>query len=171
MHCNHHVTIDQLTSPMQADSESRTRDGESADCLAFLREVSAFQQRIAATLKSLDLTLRNFEVLQCLAAGPLMQSAISELLNSYKASVSRSVSHLSRQGWVSCNHLPTDKRVCYVELTVEGNDRLEQARSHIASLLSQLNTCLGDNEQRLLISINGYLARLLAANPDENPVS
>lgn len=96
---------------MAAESDSTTRYGKSADCVAFLREVSTFQGRIAATLRPLDLTLREFEVLQCLAAGPLMQSAICEVLDSYKVSVSRSVSRLSRKNWVSCDRPPTDKRV------------------------------------------------------------
>lgn len=156
---------------MQANTESRTPDGESADCLAFLREVSAYQRGIAAALKPLNLTLCEFEVLQFLAAGPLNQAAIGEQLNKSKVSVCRCVARLSEHGWVNCRRPPADKRVCFVELTAAGSARLEQARSRITVLLCQLNICLGDNEQRLLIRINGYLTRLLAAKVDESPVS
>lgn len=105
---------------------------------------------------NLGLNLRDYEILQCLLEGPLSQSTIAARLNSYKASVSRGVSHLSERGWVTCRRRPSDKRICLVEVTDEGSRRLQTAQAGIASVLSKLNASLGTKEQSQLIRIIEY---------------
>lgn len=151
---------------MEAEKLWRLQQAEASDCVTFLREVSVLQERIGAALGPLGLTLRQFEVLQCLTAGSLNQIAISDQLNRSKVSVCRCVARLSEEGWVNCRRPPADKRVCFVELTAEGNDRLEVAQSRIAALLAELNTCLGHEEQRSFSRISEYLNRLAGAESD-----
>ena len=151
---------------MEAEKLSRMQQAETSDCVAFLREVSVLQERIGAALGPLGLTLREFEVLQCLAAGSLNQAAIGDQLNRSKVSVCRCLARLNEEGWVNCRRPPADKRVCFVELTAEGNDRLEVAQSCIAALLGELNTCLGDKEQRFFSRISNYLSRFAGAEAE-----
>lgn len=141
-----------LNSPLPRDPIAQAREqwvahgwaseaNAMAAITAVMRTASIFLQRADAFLKPHGLTFARFEVLALLGfskRGSLPMSHASELLQVHATSLTNSVDRLEATGLVQRVAHPTDGRTRLLELTAQGLEVLDAARTDLnAQLFAQ----------------------------------
>jgi DNA-binding MarR family transcriptional regulator len=161
------------------DSWSRERPDLKVQPVAVVMRVNRlaahFQAELDAVFAEFGLSNPSFELLATLrrAGHPyrLSQRQLGDTLGLTAGTVSLRVKHLLRQGLVTVEADPTDRRVTFVGLTDRGQQRFDQAApAHLANeedLLRALPTedqaALARLLRRLLLSFEGAPASLTPA--------
>lgn len=107
---------------------------DAADGMALVTSITRvqaiFQQRIDSLLKPFDLTFARYEILMLLSfsrEGALPMGAIGRRLQVHPTSVTSAIDRLERQGFVSREDHPTDRRAKLARLTEDGRSTAKAA--------------------------------------------
>jgi DNA-binding MarR family transcriptional regulator len=95
--------------------------------------------------------------------GKLSLTEIARRVGVTTTNVTNLIDGLERDGWVERFASPSDRRVTYVQLTPQGQERCEQLIPATARFTSQLFAGLSDEEKTSLIAILQKLRRIADA--------
>lgn len=145
---------------ISAEFPSTFAHSGSLELLSLFKIAAKLEDCVESALAPLPLTLREFEVLLCLAREPLPHTAIANALGTNKPAISRGVASLVASGCVRCQTVPEDKRVSVVFLTDRGSQQLAQAEKLIIELVRDLNSSSDSLAAFLYLELKALLRRL-----------
>lgn len=76
----------------------------------------------------------------------LTPTSLNDLLGTKKPATSRMLTVLEKKGYLAKISDEKDHRICYLELTNNGKDVLEQERKFYQSIIQRISTRFGENE-------------------------
>ena len=118
------------------DSETSEGRADLEDVQFWLLSARTLVLDLKRALRPLRLTPDAWLILEGLAPGPRMPSALAEDLGIQKGSMSRWLSRLEAYGWVDCRNESLDQRRKTASLTSSGRQQLERARCMLSELLA-----------------------------------
>lgn len=129
----------------------------------FFRKIQLnFSRYYTRVLTRMDLTLPQFALLALLAhSGPLAMSEAGRKLHVTKPAVTYLTKQLARKKYLKRKCLKKDQRVCLLEISPRGENRVRQTQSHILNFLFKTLEQFPEHEQRTIIRFYGQLAQTI----------
>ncbi len=113
-----------------------------------VRVIARLARRFETRLGDTTMTLPQFRVLAFLTEGEWAASALAELLDVSRPSVTALVDGLVERGWVERRESPEDRRRVLHQITDDGRAALEASTGCLATALDDLLDLLDGDERR-----------------------
>jgi MarR family transcriptional regulator for hemolysin len=127
-------------------------------------------QRLNAALRPMSLASRHVSVMFLIRDGVQTQRDLVARLHTDKTGMVRVIDDLERLGYVSRTPSTRDRRVTILALTREGDQALQNAQQHTASVAAELFHAVSPRDLDMLKSIlERTLASTLAGRPVGGP--
>jgi len=124
----------------------------------------------AAAVAGLDLTQKQFAVLELLAANPgASQIDLGATLGTDRATMMALVDRLAARGWVERAVSANDRRRQELRLTQTGQAGLSEARQLVVAHEARLLADISPAERQLVIDVLGRLRQATATGPADSP--
>ncbi len=129
--------------------------------LAIARVYSLMTKQLDRSLRTIQLTISQFEVLMILSAKEgVSQQDLADSLLVTKGNVCTVLGRMEKSKWVYRRQDPEDARAYCLHLSARGRRMVEKAAPLAAHQVRLMMSCLSPDEQR---SLNGLLDRLEGA--------
>ncbi len=158
------------TRPSHSDQESRASGSDHEALRLWLRLLTCtnlIEGRIRARLRaSFDCTLPRFDLMAQLERHPegLKMGEISKRLMVTGGNVTGITDQLVKEGLVTREGLPRDKRATLVKLTATGRKTFARMAEEHEQWVAGLFSKVGDKERKQLLDLLGELKQALAAD-------
>ncbi len=157
------------TASKSAPSRRRKPEADVPDVFDFQSNALGYQLRLAQLrafdlffemLSPLDLSPARVTALSLIAMSPgTNQAALAKALNVAGPSALKLVDGLESAGWIRRMEVEGDRRRYSLQLTEQGQARLEQLREKLAEYETRLTAGLSAAERLQLMDLLGRLAR------------
>lgn len=129
----------------------------------FFRKIQLnFSRYYTRVLTRMDLTLPQFALLALLAhSGPLPMSEVSRKLYVSKPAVTYLTKQLARKKYLKRRCPKKDQRVCLLEISPRGENRVRETQSHILGILFNTLEQFPEKEQEIVVRFYGRLAQTI----------
>ena len=127
-----------------------------------LAQLASIATPIERELKrQFDVSRNEYHVLIILERGPLPQKSLCVHTQSTPAAVSRWLTHLDREGWVTRQHADNNQRDFLSHLSRRGVNQLRRIRGHLAEILQPMADELTPEDERVLRQLERNMIGLL----------
>ena len=152
-----------MSSLTKEASTKSPRSGTELAAGGLLRRASSrYQVQLDQCLAPFEVTASQFQVLKILAESQTSTfNSIAGQLDVDMAAVTRLGDRLEKRGLVLRRRCTQDRRVCFLELTEEGNKLIPQLAKEAAQIHESLFKPLSKSEEKIL---NSLLEKLCSKN-------
>ena len=144
-------------------------DRAPGDPLRVLAQLAGIAAAIEHELKrQFDMSRNEYDVLIILERGLLPQKSLCVHTQSSPAAVSRWLTRLDREGWVTRQHTDNNQRDFISHLSRRGINQLCRIRAHIAGALRPMADTLTAEEEQMLLHLEKNMIRMQRQPSDPN---
>jgi len=143
---------------MNANREQKVRELYES----WTRAEMSFRMKMMPELKGIDFGVPQLEILFALNYSKEQRASVKELVNLTKKSssaITQLTEGLEKEGYVERRHSTGDRRVVFVHLKEEGEEKFAVFYSSLIESIGKMTQSLTDNEIEEYIRINNKLTK------------